>query len=62
MMDPDEEKPHDDNPVLQKVHYKTRWKHNQDAVYWIKLSRAQDQGNLLQSSLTPQCQETALIV
>ena len=36
--DPDQEKPH------QKVHYQIYWKHNQDAVYWIKLSIAQDQG------------------
>ena len=42
--DPDEEKPHDDHTVPQKVHYQTYWKRNQDAVYWIKLSRAQDQG------------------
>ena len=41
---PDEEKPHDDCTVPQKVHYKINWKHNQDAVCWIKLSRAQDQG------------------
>ena len=41
--DPDEKKPHDDYTVPQKVHYETYWKHNQDAVYWIKLSRAQDQ-------------------
>ena len=37
------------NPVmiaqfLKKVHYHSHWKHNQDAVYWVKLSRAQDQG------------------
>ena len=42
--DPDEEKPHDDHTVPQKVHYQTCWKHNQDAVCWIKSSRAQDQG------------------
>ena len=30
--------------VPQKVHNTTHWKHNQDAVHWIKLSRAQDQG------------------
>ena len=52
--DLDEEKTHDDQPVPQKVHYQTYWKRNEEAVYWIKLSRAQDQG--------PQCQETALIV
>ena len=42
--DPDEEKSHNDYTVPQKVHYKTNWKHNQDAVLWITLSRAQDQG------------------
>ena len=41
---PDEEKTHDDYTIPHKVHYKTYWKHNQVAVYWIKLSRAQDQG------------------
>ena len=25
----------------RKVHYKTRWKHRQNAVYWIHLGRAQ---------------------
>ena len=34
--DPGEEKPHEDYTVPQKVRYKTNWKHNQDAVYWIK--------------------------
>ena len=42
--DPDEEKPHGDHTVPQKVHYQTYWKHDQDAENWIKLSRAQDQG------------------
>ena len=37
--DPDEEKPHDDYTVPQKVHYQTHWKHHQYAVRWIKLSR-----------------------
>ena len=41
---PDEEKPLDDDIVPQKVHHKIYWKHNQDAVHWIKLPRAQDQG------------------
>ena len=42
---PDEEKPHDDYTVPQKVHYKPYWKHNQDAVIlYKKLSSAQDQG------------------
>ena len=41
--DRDEEKPHFDYTVPQKVHYETYWKRNQER-YWIKLSRAQDQG------------------
>ena len=32
---PDEEEPHDDYTVPQKVHYHSHWKRNQDAVYWI---------------------------
>ena len=31
--DPDEEQPHDDYTVPQKVHYETDWKRNQDAVF-----------------------------
>ena len=41
---PDEERPHDDYTIPQKVLYKTYWKHNQDAADWINLSKAQDQG------------------
>ena len=33
-----------DYTVPQKQHYETQWKRNQDAVFWIRLSRAQDQG------------------
>ena len=29
---------------LKKVHFHSHWKRNQDAVHWIKLSRAQDRG------------------
>ena len=42
--DSHEEEPRDDYTFPQKVHYHNLWKRNQDAVYWIKLSRAQDQG------------------
>ena len=42
--DPEEEEPHDDYTVPQKVPYVTRWKHNQRAVYWVRLSKALDQG------------------
>ena len=42
--DPDEEKRDEDHTVPQKVHYQTHWKHNQDPVFWIKLSMTQDQG------------------
>ena len=41
---PDEEQHHEKYKIPQKVHCHSCWKHNQDAVYWIKLSRAQDQG------------------
>ena len=26
------------------MHYHSNWKHDKDTVYWVKLSRAQDQG------------------
>ena len=40
-----EEEPHSfDYTDLQKQCFETQWKRNQDAVYLIKLSRAQDQG------------------
>ena len=42
--DSDEEEPRDDYTVPQQVHYHSHWKRNQDAVYWVGLSRAQDQG------------------
>ena len=42
--DSDEEEHRDDYTVPQKVHHHSHWKHNQDAVCWVKLSRAQDQG------------------
>ena len=42
--DPEEEEPHDDYTVPQKVPYVTRWKHDQHAVNWIRLSEAQDRG------------------
>ena len=34
----------DDYTIPQKVHYHSSWKRNQDVVYWVKLTRAQDQG------------------
>ena len=39
--DSDEEELRDDHTIPQKVHYYSHWKHNQDAVYWVTLSRAQ---------------------
>ena len=42
--DPDEEAPSDDFTMPRKVHDHSNWKHDQDSVYWEKLSRAQDQG------------------
>ena len=40
--DSDEEEPCEDW-ILKKVHYHSYWKRDQDAVWWIKLSRTQDQ-------------------
>ena len=42
--DPEEEEPHDDFTVPQKVPHVTRWKHDENAVHWIRIPRAQDQG------------------
>ena len=39
----EEEEPCDDYTFAQIVHYHSSWKRDQDAVYWVKLSRAQDQ-------------------
>ena len=41
--DPEEEEPHDEYTVPQKVPFVTRWKHDQNAVFWVRLSKAQDQ-------------------
>ena len=40
----DEEAPSDDLTIPRKVHYHSNWKHDQETVYCVKLSRAQDQG------------------
>ena len=45
--DPEEDKPHSDYTVPQKAPYETTWKRNQDAVYWVRLKKAQDQGSEL---------------
>ena len=42
--DPKEEKPHFDFKVPQKAPHETLWKRNQDAVCWVRLKEAQDQG------------------
>ena len=42
--DPEEEKPHCYYAVPQKVPYEIFRKHNQNAVNWVRLSKAQDQG------------------
>ena len=56
----EEEKPHFDYKVHQKVLYETRWKQNRD----VRLSESHDcnsgKRSHLQSWLTPQYQETAL--
>ena len=42
--DNEEEAVHGDLSVPRKFDYSSNWERDQDAVYWIKLSRAQDQG------------------
>ena len=42
--DPEAEEPHDDYTVPQKEPCVTRWKPNQRAVYWVRLSKALDHG------------------
>ena len=41
--DEEEEAVHGDLSVPKKLHYSSNWTHDQDAVYWAKLFRAQDQ-------------------
>ena len=41
--DPEEEEPHDDYTVPQKVPHVTRWIYNQDAVHRDNFTREQDQ-------------------
>ena len=38
--DPEEEESHDDFKVPQKTAYVTKWKYDQDAVSWVRLSKA----------------------
>ena len=33
-----------DMTVPRKFHYCSKWRHDQDAVYWVKLKEAQDWG------------------
>ena len=35
---------HNDLTVPSKFHYCSKWRHDQDAVFWIKLEEAQDLG------------------
>ena len=42
--DLEEEEPHDDFAVPQKAANVTKWKDNQNAAYWVRLSKAQSQG------------------
>ena len=41
---PDEEEPSDDLSKPRKVHYYSKSKNSQDAVYWLNSARAQDKG------------------
>ena len=36
----DEEEPRDDITIHQQVRFHSNWKRHQEAVYWVKLSRA----------------------
>ena len=40
----EEENPHFDYTVSQKAPDETKWKRNQDALFWVRLKEAQDQG------------------
>ena len=40
----EEEYFHEDMTVARKFHYCSKWKHDQDAVCWVKLVEAQDLG------------------
>ena len=42
--DREEEEPHDNFTVPQKAASVTKWKNNENAVCWVRLSKAQDQG------------------
>ena len=41
---PDEEEPSDDLSKPRKVHYYSKWKNTQDAVYWVNFAGEQDKG------------------
>ena len=42
--DENEEEPSEDYAKLRNIPYHSSWRRNQNAVYWVKLSRAQDHG------------------
>ena len=44
---PDEEEPNDDLSKPRKVHYHSKWKPSQDAVYWTHLARARQRTTFL---------------
>ena len=44
---PDEEEPNGDLSTPRKVHYHSKWKPSQDAVYWINLARARQRTTFL---------------
>ena len=50
---PDEEEPCDDLSKPRKVHYHSKWKPRQDAVYWINLARAQDKWSSIRANQIP---------
>ena len=42
--DSEEERLHDDFTVKKNALHVTKWKYDKNAVYWVRLSKAQDQG------------------
>ena len=53
--DPEEEKPHFDFTVPQKVPYETRWKHYQDAVCWVRLSKTKSFAIMANATIPGHC-------
>ena len=50
---PDEEEPSDDLSKPRKVHFHSKWKTGQDAVFWMNLVWAQDKGPTVLANQIP---------